>query len=233
MRANLVVLTFVTIVVLRAGALHQEPSSRNKATSTSSTSERASRDEAAQAALEQALYFADLYNWHASRPHFVKAQRLFEDAGDKSNALYARLGAIRAGAYPAPINVQSYKLSQELAANPILQSDKRIRMFCLIVKGDFDGEIDVPAMRRDWTEVVGLAKDLGDKKRQYRAQGQLGFADFYEGDLAAAQRNVGTALMAATSAHDVGGEVFYLTAAANGFLSQQMNDQAISMQSKQ
>jgi hypothetical protein len=138
------------------------------------------------------------------------------------------LGAIRAGAYPAPIDEQSYKLSQELAANPILQSDKQIRMFCLIVKGDFDGEIDVPAMRRDWTEVVGLAKDLGNAKWQHRAQGQLGFADFYEGDLAAAQRNVGTALIEATSGHDVGAQVFYLTAAANGFLWQQMNDQAIS-----
>jgi hypothetical protein len=30
MRVNLFVLTFVTIVVLRAGAFHQEPGSRNK-----------------------------------------------------------------------------------------------------------------------------------------------------------------------------------------------------------
>ena len=222
MRLNFFVLTFVALVVLRASALHQEPRS------ASTPSNRASSDAAAQNALQRALYFADLYNWHSSRPYFVKAQRLFEAAGEKSNAFYARLGAIRAGAYLAPINEQSYKLSQELAANPILQSNKQIRMFCLIVKGDFDGEIDVPAMRRDWTEIIGLAKDLGDTKWQYRAQGQLGFADFYEGDLTAAQRNVGTALIAATSAHDVGGEVFYLTAAANGFLWQQMNDQAIS-----
>jgi CHAT domain-containing protein len=226
MKVNFGVFAFVTIVVLRASALHQEPRSLNKPALTSSN--RASSDGAAQAALQRGLYFADLYNWHSSRPYFVKAQGLFEAAGDKSNALYSRLGAIRAGAYPAPIYEQSYKLSQELAANPILQSDKRIRMFCLIVKGDFDGEIDVPAMRRDWTEVVGLAKDLGDTKWQYRAQGQLGFADFYDGDLAAAQRNVGTALIAATSGHDVGAQVFYLSAAANGFLWQQMNDQAIS-----
>src|SRR5207248_5694274 len=44
----------------------------------------------------------------------------------------------------------------------------------------------------------------------------------------AAQRNVGTALIAATSSHDVGAQVFYLTAAANGFLWQHMNDQAMS-----
>jgi CHAT domain-containing protein len=99
-------------------------------------------------------------------------------------------------------------------------------MFCLIVKGDFDGEIDVPAMRRDWTEVAALARELGNTKWQYRAQGQLGFADFYDGDLAGAQRSVGAALIAALNGGDVGAQIFYLSATANGLLSQQMNDQA-------
>lgn len=177
--------------------------------------------------LQRALHFGDLYNWHASRPYFTRAQQLFKVAGDQRNALYAHLGAIRAGADPAPITELSYRLSQELATNPILQSDKEIRMFCLIVKGDFDGEIDVPAMRRDWTEVAALAKERGDTKWQYRAQGQLGFADFHDGDVAAAQRGVGEALFAAFNAKDVGAQIFYLSATANGLLNQQMNDQAI------
>jgi len=187
----------------------------------------ASANDEAETPLQRALHFADLYNWHASRPYFTKAQQLFEAAGDKRNALYAHFGAIRAGADPAPITELSYRLAQELATNPILQSDKELRMFCLIVKGDFDGEIDVPAMRRDWTEVAALASELGNAKWQYRAQGQLGFADFHDGDLAAAQRNVGAALIAATNTGDVGAQIFYLSATANGLLSQQMNDQAI------
>jgi hypothetical protein len=69
----------------------------------------------------------------------------------------------------------SYGLAQELATNPILQSDKELRMFRLTVKGDFDGEIDVPAMRRDWTEVAP-ARELGNIKWQNCARGQLGFA---------------------------------------------------------
>jgi CHAT domain-containing protein len=177
--------------------------------------------------LRRALLFADLYNWHASRPYFSKAQQLFEATGQKRDALYAHLGAIRAGADPEPITELSYRLGQELAANPMLQADKELRMFCLIVKGDFDGEIDVPAMRRDWTEVASLARELGKAEWQYRAQGELGFADFYDGDLAAAQRNVGAALIASTGAGDVGAQIFYLSATANGLLSQQMNDQAI------
>ena len=133
-------------------------------------------DDNADTLLERGLYFSDLYNWHAARPYFTKSQQLFEATGDKRNALYARLGAIRAGAEPAPLPKLSYMLDQELAANPLLQSDRELRMFCLIVKGDFDGESDTPAMRRDWTEVASLAQGLGNTKWQYRAQGQLGFA---------------------------------------------------------
>jgi len=152
---------------------------------------------------------------------------MFEAAGDKRNALYARLGAIRAGADPAPIPELSFMLDQELAANPLLQSDKELRMFCLIVKGDFDGESDTPAMRRDWTEVVSLARALGNAKWEYRAQGQLGFADFHDGDLPGAQRNVAQALIGATKLDDIGGEIFYLSATAYGLTKQGMNDQAI------
>jgi len=102
-------------------------------------------------------------------------------------------------------------LDQELAANPLLQSDKELRMFCLIVKGDFDGESDTPAMRQDWTEVASLAQALGNTRWQYRAQGQLGFADFYDGDLPGAQRNVAQALIGTTKTGDIGGQLFYLS----------------------
>ena len=226
MRISRVTFSVVIFGILCASATAQESKSMHEPDPLLNQAPAQASHEA-EAPLQQALHFADLYNWHASRPYFTRAQELFEASGDKRNALYAHIGAIRAGANPAPITELSYGLAQELATNPILQSDKELRMFCLIVKGDFDGEIDVPAMRRDWTEVAALAKELGNTKWQYRAQGQLGFADFYDGDLAAAQRNVGAALIAATNAGDVGAQIFYLSATANGLLSQQMNDQAI------
>ena len=183
-------------------------------------------DDTADTLLQRGLYFSDLYNWRAARPYFTKSQQLFEAAGDKRNALYARLGAIRAGAEPAPLKKLSNLLDQELVANPLLQSDKELRMFCLIVKGDFDGESDTPAMRRDWAEVASLAQALGNTKWQYRAQGQLGFADFYDGDLPGAQRNVAQALIGATKTGDIGGQIFYLSTTASGLALQGMNDQA-------
>ena len=183
-------------------------------------------DDTADTLLQRALYFSDLYNWRAARPYFTRSQEMFEAVGDKRNALYARLGAIRAGAEPAPLPRLSYMLDEELAANPLLQSDKELRMFCLIVKGDFDGESDTPAMRRDWTEVASLAQALGNTKWQYRAQGQLGFADFYDGDLPGAQRNVAQALIGAMKTGDIGGQIFYLSTTATGLVLQGMNDQA-------
>ena len=95
------------------------------------------------------------------------------------------------------------------------------------MKGEIDGEIDSAAMRRDWNEVISLARGLRDEKWQHRAQGQLGFADFYDGDLPNAQKNVAEALIGATTINDVGGEIFYLSATATGLVTQGMNDQAL------
>ncbi len=189
-------------------------------------------DDSADTLLQRALYLSDLYNWHAARPYFTKSQQMFEAAGDKRNALYAWLGAIRAGADPAPLPKLSYMLDEDLAVNPLLQSDKELRMFCLIVKGDFDGESDTPAMRRDWTEVASLAQALGNTKWQYRAQGQLGFAGFYDGDLPGAQRNVAQALIGAMKTGDIGGQIFYLSTTASGLVLQGMNDQATQYASR-
>jgi hypothetical protein len=136
-------------------------------------------------------------------------------------------GPSGAGAEPAPITELSYRLGRELATNPMLQSDKELRMFCVAIKGDFDGEIDSVAMRRDWEEVRALADELGSAKWRYRAQAQLGFADFYDGNVSASQRNVAEALLGATQIKDVGAQIFFLGAIANGYLNQGMADQAL------
>jgi hypothetical protein len=125
--------------------------------------------------LRRGLYFADLYNWRASSSYFEKAQQLFEAAGDQRNALYAHCGGIRAGSVTTPITELSYQLAQDLGTNPILQSDKDVRMFCLIVKGDFDGEIDVPAMRRDWTEVISIGERIEKYKVAISRCRSIGF----------------------------------------------------------
>src|SRR5215475_10690489 len=175
-------------------------------------------EKSAEVLLQRGLYFSDLYNWSAARPYLVKSQQLFEINGDHRCLLYAQLAAIRAGTHSASLPQLSEMISRELRSNPILETDKELRMFSFVVKGELDGEIDSIAMRRDWAEVSRLAHELGNPKWEYRAQGQIGFADFYDGDLSSAQKNVAEALIGATRLNDIGGQIFYLSTTAEGFV---------------
>jgi hypothetical protein len=56
----------------------------------------------------------------------------------------------------------STQLAAELETNPLLLNDRQLRMFCLIVKGDVDSELNSNAMRRDWEQVQALAGELGN-----------------------------------------------------------------------
>ena len=67
-----------------------------------------------------------------------------------------------------------------------------------------------------------LANKLNDTTWVYRAEGQLGFADYYDGDLNSSQRRVTSALIAATKAGDIGAQIFFLSTIAHGYLNQHL-----------
>jgi CHAT domain-containing protein/tetratricopeptide (TPR) repeat protein len=152
---------------------------------------------------------------------------MFIVAGDRRNALYAKLGRIRSTVEQGRLPAISAELADELDTDPLLQSDKQLRMFCFIVKGDIDSEINSGAMRSDWEQVQTLAGELGNTEWKYRALAQLGLAAFYAGDLATARKNVGGALEAATAAGDAGAQIRYLTALGIGLVASKMYDQAL------
>ena len=185
------------------------------------------RQQSASDLLHHALYLADLYNWTDAGPEFAKAEKMFIAAGDRRNALYAKLGRIRSTAEQGRLPVISARLTAELDTNPLLRSDKQLRMFSFIVKGDIDSEINSGAMRYDWEQVQALAHELNNAEWQYRALAQLGLAAFYEGDLATARKNVGGALAAATAAGDAGAQIRYLTALGIGLVASKMYEQAL------
>jgi hypothetical protein len=128
--------------------------------------------------LARALHLADLYNWSDAAPAFTEAEQLFVAAGDQRNALYAKLGRIRSNIErdQRTLPQVSAQLAEALDDDLLLQNDKQLRMFCLIVKGDIDTETNTGAMRQDWEQVMALARDLGDSKWQYRALAQLSMA---------------------------------------------------------
>ena len=137
-------------------------------------------------------------------------------AGDQRNALYAKLGRMRVNRGAEQSAGVLGSACDRIGTNPLLLNDKQLRMFCFIVKGDIDTELNSGAMRQDWEQVQELAGDLGDTKWQYRALAPLGLAAFYNGDLATARQNVGNALAAATAAGDAGAQIRYLTDLGTG-----------------
>ena len=187
-----------------------------------------SQEKDPQALLEQALHYGDLYNWSDAEPLFEQAHRIFTQRGDARNALHARIGHIRSTMEQLSLPETSALLDGELQNNPILKTDKFLRMFCLIVKGDIDGELDVKPMRRDWEEALALARELGDKKWQNRASGELGFAAFLEGDVAKAQQMVAGTLIAATVSGDIGAQIRYLAAIGSGLAMTGLPEQALN-----
>src|SRR5437867_13839 len=120
--------------------------------------------------LAKALHLADIYNWADAAPAFTEAEQLFARAGDQRNALYARLGRIRSNIERDQHTLPSVsaRLGDALDDDPLLQNDKELRMFCLIVKGDIDTETSTGAMRQDWEQVMALDQDQDDTKWRYR-----------------------------------------------------------------
>ena len=178
--------------------------------------------------LKQALHFGDLYNWADAATLFGEAEQLYAARGDKRNALYAHLGRIRSTMEQLSLPQVSEELGTELENNPLLQSDKELRLFCLMVLGDIDGEIDAAPMRRDWEAALKLAHEIGDKKLENRASGELGFALFLEGDMAGARQKVAGALVGAMMFGDTGAQIRYLAAIGHAYVQMGSYDDGLS-----
>ena len=69
----------------------------------------------------------------------------------------------------------------EQLQNPIVQSDKRLRLWCLIAKGYTDIEIDYRATKRDWLEAQEIAKSLGENQWVNAGVRRIGLIAFLEG----------------------------------------------------
>jgi CHAT domain-containing protein len=171
----------------------------------------------AHALLQEADRLAFLYNWSQAAPIFAEAEKLFEQADDQRNALYARFGRIGGSLETLSLLEISEHLAQQLQ-DPMLQADSALRLRCLIVKGGIDGEIDPTSARKNWQEVLSLAKNLGNSMWVNRASGELGLVAFIEGDRARAQKLVGDALMTALAAQDFGASLRYLSAIGTGYM---------------
>src|SRR2546426_9989564 len=90
--------------------------------------------------LKKALHLGDLYNWADAAPMFTEAEQLYAARGDSRDALYAHIGLIRSTMEQLSLPERSEELGIELDKNPLVQSDKQLRLYCLTVLGNIDVE---------------------------------------------------------------------------------------------
>lgn len=209
------VVVFLTICSYYAYTRHSRTVSSNSAGSTiDSAVLQQSTDP--EALLGIADHFYWLNNGPAAAPLYARAEKLFSERSDARNELHAKVGRLRSEAETMSFVDLSRFLNEQLQ-NPIVQGDKRLRLWCLIAKGYTDIEIDYRATKRDWLEAQEIANELGEKQWATRASGELGLVAFLEGSPGRAARLLGGALLSTMGSGDTGGQIRFLELIGRGF----------------
>jgi tetratricopeptide (TPR) repeat protein len=110
----------------------------------------------------------------------------------------------------------SRALHQQLK-NPIVKADRRLRLWCLALQGYVDVDQNIESAKRSWSEVLGIATELGEQRWKARALGELGVIAFFEGNLTRAVRLVGDSVLSLAAGGDNAGVARLLTMAGYGF----------------
>ncbi len=204
------------VVVLTTASYHVVTTYRREATRVRITSADVQQSADPQVLLKAADRFYFLNNGPAAAPLYARAEKLFSERGDARNELHAKVGRLRSEAETMSFVDLSRFLNEQLQ-NPIVQADKKLRLWCLIAKGYTDIEIDYRASKRDWLEAQGIAKSLGEDQWVTRASGELGLIGFLEGNPGRAARLLGGALLSTMANGDTGGQVRFLELLGRGF----------------
>lgn len=167
--------------------------------------------------LQEADRLAWLRAWSAAEPLFTQAQKLFAAQGDQRNALYAEVSAFRGQLPRTSVPAASARLEDYLQ-NPLVQSDDRLRLRVLVIKGETDEDLDPTLAGQSWREALALAEKLGDAAWANRAKGELGLVAFLQGDVGGSVIGLGQAVKVAQSNGDVSSLVRWLTLFGHGYV---------------
>ena len=115
----------------------------------------------------------------------------------------------------------------EYLADPVVQADDRLRLRCLIIKGETDADLDPSLSRESWEEALRVAERLGEPAWANRAQGELGLVAFLLGDINNSVIRLGQALKIAETNGDVSSVVRWLTLFGHGYVELGRPEQAL------
>ena len=143
--------------------------------------------------LVEAERLAWLKAWTKAEPLYTAAEREFAARGDKRNALYAQINALRGQLPRLPVPEVSERLANYLD-DPLVLADDRLRLRTLIIKGETDEDLDPSLSEQSWSEALALAEKLGEPAWANRARGELGLVAFLSGDINNAVIRLGQAM---------------------------------------
>lgn len=167
--------------------------------------------------LREADRLAWLRAWGAAEPKFIQAQKLFAARGDERNSLYAEVSAFRGALPRMAVPAASARLADYLE-HPLVQSDDRLRLRVLVIKGETDQDLDPTLAAESWRAAQTIAERLGDAAWVNRARGELGLVAFLQGDVGGAVVGLGQALKTAQSNGDISSLVRWLTLFGHGYV---------------
>jgi len=179
-----------------------------------------------QKLLAEADRLAWLRVWTRAEALYATARQAFLKGDDKRNALYAEVSQLRGQLPTLAVPDVSERLSLYLD-DPLVQTDDRLRLRVLIIKGETDEDLDPSLSQRSWTEALAVAEKLGETGWANRARGELGLVAFLQGDTNTAIVNLGQALKVAEATADTSSVVRWLTLFGHGFVELNRPEQAI------
>ena len=167
--------------------------------------------------LQEADRLAWLRAWGAAEPLYAQAEKLFSANGDQRNALYAQINVLRGQLPRLPVPAVSARLAEYLD-HPLVQSDERLRLRVLVIKGETDEDLDPALAGESWRAAQALAEKLGDSPWANRARGELGLVAFLQGDVGGSVIGLGQGVKVAQSNGDVSSLVRWLTLFGHGYV---------------
>jgi CHAT domain-containing protein len=178
--------------------------------------------------LSEADRLAEHGNWFGAAPLYAKAEREFQHAGDRRNALYARFGRLHREAESGSYRAVRDQVVRDLT-DPTVEGDPQLKIRALALLGTIDLNLDTDAAGDDWKQLLEVATAAGDRKWQNRANGELGLVAGLRGNIGAAGSALYQAVMKAEQLGDTAGEVSLATWIANGMSVNGMADVALQI----
>src|SRR5215813_1932670 len=156
-----------------------------------------------------------LSNWPEAIRLYAESERLFQDAGDRKNALAARFGYLWATANRGVNPAIELELTKNLE-DPFVTTDRRLLLRGLVAKAVLDHNSNEVAARDVWEHILTLATTLGDKRWEARAKAEIGQILYMDGDVQSATRMIRDGIISQFLRLDLGAAIHYSAMVGNG-----------------